>query len=80
MMDYVELMKVGIKEAEINNVRNHTKSGHPIGSDSFLVKKEQKLDRTFKVMPQGRPKKGKNNKWDVFLILNYIVKLKTASQ
>ena len=59
MEDYVELMKAGIKDEEINNIRNHTRSGHPIGSESFIVKMERKLDRIFKVMPRGRPKKGK---------------------
>jgi len=59
MEDYVELMKAGIKDEEINNIRNHTRSGHPIDSESFIMKMERKLDRIFKVMPRGRPKKGK---------------------
>ncbi len=58
MKDYVELMKAGIKEEEINNIRSHTRSGRPIGSESFIVKMERKLDRIFKVSPRGRPKKG----------------------
>jgi putative transposase len=59
MKDYVELMKAGIKEEEVNNIRNHTRNGRPIGSESFIVKMERKLDRIFKVRPRGRPKKGK---------------------
>ena len=59
MEDYVELMKAGIKDEEINNIRNHTRSGHPIDSESFIMKMERKLDRIFTVMPRGRPKKGK---------------------
>jgi len=59
MKDYAELMKAGIKEQEVNNIRNHTRSGRPIGSESFIVKMERKLDRIFKVRPRGRPKKGK---------------------
>ena len=39
--------------------RNHTRSGCPIGTESFIVKMERKLDRIFKVRPRGRPKKGK---------------------
>jgi len=59
MEDYVELMKAGIKEEEIKNIRNHTRSGRPIDSERFIVKMERKLDRIFKVRPRGRPKKGK---------------------
>ena len=57
MKDYVELMKSGIKEEEINDIRNRTRSGRPIGGESFIVKMERKLDRIFKVRPRGRPKK-----------------------
>jgi putative transposase len=57
--DYRELMKAGIKEEEINNIRNHTRNGRPIGSESFTEKIEQKLDRIFKLKPRGRPKKEK---------------------
>ncbi|MDZ4383721.1 MAG: transposase [Thermodesulfovibrionia bacterium] len=60
MKDYAELMKAGIKEEEINDIRNRTRSGRPIGGESFIVKMERKLDRIFKVRPRGRPKKVKN--------------------
>ena len=43
--DYIELMKASIKEEEINNIRNHTRNGRPMGSESFIEKMEQKLDR-----------------------------------
>jgi len=52
-------MKAGIKEEEIKNIRNHTRSGRPIDSERFIVKMERKLDRIFKVRPRGGPKKGK---------------------
>ena len=58
MEDYIELMKASIKEEEINNIRNHTRSGRPIGSESFIKKMERKLDRIFKLRSRGRP----NNK------------------
>ena len=58
MEDYIELMKASIKEEEINNIRNHTRSGRPIGSESFIKKMERKLDRIFKLRSRGRPKKG----------------------
>ena len=56
--DYIELMKASIKEEEINSIRNHTKNGRPMGSESFIEKMERKLDRIFKSKPRGRPKKG----------------------
>ena len=58
MEDYIELMKASIKEEDINNIRNHTRSGRPIGSESFIKKMERKLDRIFKLRSRGRPKKG----------------------
>src|SRR3990170_3749937 len=57
--DYIELMKASIKEEEINNIRNHTRNGRPVGSESFIEKMERKLDRIFKSKPRGRPKKEK---------------------
>ena len=57
--DYRELMKASIKEEEINNIRNHTRNGRPMGSESFIEKMERKLDRIFKSKPRGRPKKEK---------------------
>ena len=57
--DYRELMKASGREEEINNIRKHTRNGRPIGSESFIEKMEQKLDRMFKSKPRGRPKKGK---------------------
>lgn len=55
--NYIELIKESMKEEEINNIRSHTRSGRPIGSESFIEKMEQKLDRIFKLRPRGRPKK-----------------------
>src|SRR3989304_3592865 len=52
------VMKASIKEEEINSIRNHTKNGRPMGSESFIEKMERKLDRIFKSKPRGRPKKG----------------------
>ncbi|MDP2682008.1 MAG: hypothetical protein Q8P28_04255 [Deltaproteobacteria bacterium] len=59
MEDYIELMNASIKEEEeVSNIRNHTRSGRPIGSESFIKKMERKLDRIFKLRSRGRPKKG----------------------
>ena len=57
--DYIQLMKANIKEEDINNIRDYTRNGRPFGSESFVEKMEQKLDRIFKLRPRGRPKKGK---------------------
>lgn len=37
-----------IEKGEMKNVKNHTGSGHPIGNEKFIEKKECKLDRMFK--------------------------------
>ena len=52
-------MKASIKEEEISKIRNHTRNGRLIGSESFIEKMERKFDRIFKLRPRGRPKKGK---------------------
>lgn len=57
--DYIELINANIKkEDDINNIRNYTRNGCPFGSESFIEKMEQKLDRIFKVRLQRRPRKG----------------------
>ncbi len=57
--DYIELMKVGIKEEEITHIRNHLRNSSPIDSERFIEKMERKLDRIFKLRPRGRPRKAK---------------------
>lgn len=54
---YIEFIRAGAKQEELNAIRNHTKSGRPIGSEKFILKIEHKLDRMFRAKPRGRPKK-----------------------
>jgi putative transposase len=44
------------EDAEFGGLRKHTMSGRPFGSERFLKKLEQKLDRRVRALPVGRPK------------------------
>lgn len=41
---------------EFEELRQHTRTGRPYGSESFLKKLEQKLQRRVKALPVRRPK------------------------
>ncbi|MBI5233039.1 MAG: transposase [Deltaproteobacteria bacterium] len=55
--DYMEFMRTSVGKEELDDIRNRTKSGRPIGSENFILKIERKLDRIFTAKPRGRPKK-----------------------
>jgi len=55
--DYIEFIRAGIPEKEINSIRHNTKTGRPIGSEEFIKRMEKKLERRFILKPPGRPKK-----------------------
>ncbi len=40
----------------IEKMRRHTKTGRPLGSDSFVSRLEHKLNRRLRALPVGRPK------------------------
>ena len=40
---------------EVNRLRLHTRTGRPLGSDSFLSKVETYLGRRVRAIPRGRP-------------------------
>jgi len=46
-------------EDEINLLRKHETTGRPLGSDSFIKKLEQLVNRIFRLRPGGRPAKVK---------------------
>ena len=49
------------KEDEEKKIKLHTRTGRPLGSDSFLSKLESKLGRRLRAFSVGRPKKSKRN-------------------
>lgn len=55
--DYIEFIREGIPEKEMNSIRYYTRTGRPFGSEEFIKKIEKKLERKFILRPPGRPKK-----------------------
>ena len=55
--DYVQLLRTGMGEEEIEGVRYHTRSGRPIGEDKFIESMERRLKRPLPRRSRGRPKK-----------------------
>lgn len=43
--------------AEIENIRDRTRRGRPLGESLFITKLEKKLDRILALRPRGRPRK-----------------------
>ena len=50
----------GLTQVEIDRLRLRTRTGRPLGSDSFLSKLETAMGRRLRPLPPGRPKKDKN--------------------
>ncbi len=55
--DWRGLLKGGLKEPALDEIRRHVQSGHPLGSDGFYKKLHKLLGRDVKPRPRGRPKK-----------------------
>lgn len=55
--DYVELLRLGLSEKEMDHIRYNTRTGRPFGSKTFIKKLEKKLERRLIVVSPGRPKK-----------------------
>lgn len=53
-----------INEGDIKNLQVHTRTGRPLGSDTFISKLETKIGRRLRALSVGRPKKEiiKNNR------------------
>jgi putative transposase len=45
-----------LDEVAIQDVRRHTRTGRPLGSDTFLSKLEARLGRRLRPLSPGRPK------------------------
>jgi hypothetical protein len=56
-----------MSEKEIERLRYATKTGRPFGSDGFVVKMENKLERKLLQRCKVRPKKNNADLWDVSL-------------
>ena len=50
----------GLTQVEIDRLRLRTRTGRPLGSDSFLRKLETAMGRRLRPLPRGRPRKDKN--------------------
>ena len=60
--EWVETLRAIAKSnAIVNQVRLHTRTGRPLGSDSFLGKVEARLGRRVRATPRGRPKGSKDS-------------------
>jgi len=55
-------LSVDMSETDINRLRSKTYTGRPLGSDSFLSKRERVLGRRVRPLPVGRPKKKQSGK------------------
>ena len=49
----------GLTDAEMDRLRVRTRTGRPLGSDSFLSRLEARLGRRVRALPVGRPRKTK---------------------
>ncbi len=54
--DWRAFLNSAMPEAELRNIRQHARTGRPLGDDTFLVRLEGKLGRTLRPKKPG-PKK-----------------------
>jgi len=59
--DYIQLLRTGLSEDEIESVRYHTRSGRPLGEERIMESIERKLKRPLIRRPVGRPKKNQSD-------------------
>ena len=57
--EYKRLVRAVIPKAEINDIRYHTKTGRPLGDETFMMAIQKKLGRRLIPGLPGRPKKRK---------------------
>lgn len=55
--DYSQFIRTSISEEEIEEIRQFTRAGRPLGKEEFVGKMEAKFQRRFFLRPPGRPKK-----------------------
>ena len=55
--DWLSMLHQPEDETWLEQIRRHTQSGYPLGSDTFLTQLEQRTGQTLHAKPRGRPKK-----------------------
>jgi putative transposase len=55
--DYVTLLRSEVSKEDKEAMRNHARSGIPLGGEKFIGDMEQTLNRPFTRGPRGRPKR-----------------------
>jgi putative transposase len=58
--DYIQLLHEKMPTLEMDNVRDHTRTGKPLGEEKFVRTVEKVLKRSFSSRPRGRPRKTKD--------------------
>ena len=56
IQDWKPVLREHDEDEEFDEMRKHTRTGRPYGSDKFLKKLELRLDRKVRALPVGRPK------------------------
>jgi putative transposase len=54
--DWRRVLRTPEEEKEFDGLRRHTMTGRPYGTERFLRKLEQNLERRVRALPVGRPK------------------------
>lgn len=55
--DWSAWLRQGLRESEIQRLRLHTRTGRPLGSDSFITRQEAYLGRSLRAQKVGRKRK-----------------------
>jgi len=55
-MDYVAFLKSHVPAEELNNIRQSTRTGRPLGTGSFITEMERSLGKRLAALPVGRPR------------------------
>lgn len=58
--EYIQLLSEKMPVKEIDNVRDQTRMGRPLGGESFVRTVERSLNRSFGSRTRGRPRKSKD--------------------
>jgi putative transposase len=56
------LNEIGESDAIVERIRNHTRTGRPLGSETFLSRIEKTLDHRVRALSVGRPKGRKDRR------------------
>ncbi len=59
--DWATFLEGGVREAELERLHLHTRTGRPLGDDDWVRGLEKQTGRSLRAKPVGRPKKGRRN-------------------